>query len=94
MVSATNAASLAQNLITSTIQQMITQNFTDSLMNSASSGAANGAQVITPNIVLLKQNLLNAKVPYEIVNAVPLSKPMIGLDGKLMSFESNRYLVE
>ncbi|KAJ6216798.1 hypothetical protein RDWZM_007955 [Blomia tropicalis] len=98
MVSATNAASLAQNLITCTIQQMITQNLQDSLLNNSPSSSANGTSTNSissnNNLLLLKQNLLNVKAPYEIVQAVPVSKPTIGQDGNIVPYEWNRFLVE
>lgn len=83
-------SSFAHNVISNTIQQMINNGSAGS--SSGVNGVGNSSSSNT-SLLQLKNDLVSVKVPIDIVQAVPLSKPGITSEGCL-SYEWNRFLVE
>lgn len=85
------------------IQQMITQSLmgkppaVSSQQQQQQQQLSNYQQsIITTNASLLslRQNLLNAKVPYDIVGSIPIVTAQITDNHSVLSPEWNRYLAE
>ncbi|KAH9408479.1 HPC2 and ubinuclein domain [Tyrophagus putrescentiae] len=82
-------ATFAHNVISSTIQQMISNSG-----NAAGTSSVNGVGTSSsnnPSLLQLKNDLFSCKVPIEIVQTVPLSKP---LSSDCLGFEWDCFLVE